>query len=372
MAEPKLIVLDSVGALLVAAERWNDLWRRSAVTAPVAQAELVAQWVESWAPNATFRAYAVEQDGQLVAAIPLVGGRIRGFLPAGKLPANICSWAGDLLIDPRADAARVLAPLVAGLRRSPWSIIWFDTVPLETNRWKNFLKAAAGAGLPSASHESFRIGEVQIDHDWETYQAQWSRSHRRQIRRGEIRADEAGGLELVALRDAPVDQIEMLLQRGFGVENRSWKGRAGTSLLGDPKALGYYVRQATLLAERGQLQLTFLENRGQPIAFEYGWQSRGTYFSPKVGYDEVFAALSPGQLLRARLLKEFFADSSQLRFDFAGPLTDATEKWTNSSYAIGRIAIAAKRPLGKMFLHAYKNWWPSLRRLKVGRRAAVV
>jgi hypothetical protein len=92
--------------------------------------------------------------------------------------------------------------------------------------------------------------------------------------------------------------------------------------------------------------------------------SKGWYFSPKVGYDEEYSHLTPGQLLRLKLTERFFADRERRGWDFLGPLVEATKKWTTSSYAVARLVVSTGRLGGDAFLHAYRHWWPALRRLR--------
>ncbi len=346
----QLIQLDSLAALRDAAPAWDDLWQRSDVAVPVARAELIAQWIEACVPRAAIRALAVQQNGQFVAALPLVGGRVKRLLRVGRLPANSWAWSGDLLVDPLADVEPVMETLAAAVARLPWPLVWFDAVPLETPRWRQFVAALDAIGLASSQRQRFCIGEIEIDHDWTAYQSRWTANHRHQLRRINNRAAKEGGVTMTVNRKVPSEQIDELLRRGFEIEDRSWKGSAGSSVLKSPAQFEFYCRQARQLAEWGQLQLTFLEHAGQPIAFEYGWNAKGTYFSPKVGYDDAFARLSPGQLLRHRLLERFFADPDQHLFDFIGPLSEATAKWITRAYPISRLVVGTGGRIGRLLV----------------------
>jgi CelD/BcsL family acetyltransferase involved in cellulose biosynthesis len=364
MVGPLLIQLDSVAAIRAAGALWDDLWRRSDVSLPIARAELIAQWIEHCAPTAPVHALAVENNGQLVAALPLVGRRVKRVLPVGRLPANNWSWAGDLLIDPSPDGDEALRILIRRIAQLGWPLLWFDAVPYEMPHWRRFIAAANVAGLAMDIRESFRVGQVEIDHDWAACQRRWSKNHRRQLGRIENRAEQMGGVDLAVHRDIAPQRIEALLRRGFDVEDRSWKAAAGTSVLRSPGSFQFYLRQARQIAEWGELQLTFLEHQGQPIAFEYGWNAKGCYFSPKVGYDEAFARLSPGQLLRRRLLERFCMESDQQLVDFVGPLSDATSKWATATYPVGRLVLSTGSRTGQMLVRAYNAGLPSLRRIR--------
>ncbi len=365
MAAPRVVQLDSLADLRDAAPAWDDLWRRSEVAMPIARAEPIAQHVEHFGLRDKLCALAVEVDGQLVAALPLVAGRAMRLAPAAMLPANPQAWAGDLLLDPAADD-RILSALVSAIRRLPQAVLWLDGVTLNAPPWRKFLAALDAAELPHVSRESFRVGQVAISHDWDAMRGAWSANHRRHMQKMLKRAESDGGVELVVHRELSADECDTLLRQGFAIEDRSWKGAAGTSVLKSPGMLDYYVRQAREFAAAGQLQLSFLKFRGQAIAFEYGWNSKGIYFSPKVGYDEAFAHLTPGQLLRHRLLERFSTDRRQTTFDFCGPLCDATRKWITGSYPVGRLVVSTGRLAGQLFLRAYR-----LRRSK-GKIAAPV
>ena len=117
---------------------------------------------------------------------------------------------------------------------------------------------------------------------------------------------------------------------GLEIEDRGWKGRAASSVLKSPGMFDFYLEQARRAALGGQLRLVFLELDGVPIAFEYGWLSKGIYFSPKVAYDEAYAQLSPGELLRAELVERFHADRSCESIDYLGP-SSATADWSTSA-----------------------------------------
>ncbi len=352
---PQLDVLNSPQAIRAAAAAWDDLWRRSDCALPVARAELTAQWLETFAARARVACLVVREGEQLVAALPLVGGRWKKLLTVGQLPSNAWAWAGDLLVDRAADWEQVSRLLVAGIRQLPWPLLRLDGAALDSSHWQRLIECLHDAGLLVAVDESFAVGQVDIDHDWAAYQASWPGNHRRQMGKMVRRAEREGGVELKVVRQFADDDIEALLTKGFQTEDHSWKGAAGSSVWRNPTIFRFFCAQARQLAQQGDLQLTFLEHRGRTIAFEYGWNVRGVYGSAKVGYDEQFAELTPGQLLRYLLLERMFNDPEQHRFDFLGPLTPATARWSTSTYRIGRIVASTGGVVGKLCSRLYRG-----------------
>ncbi len=331
------------------------------------RAELIAGWVEHHAPRATFRAVTVEQNDRLVAALPLVSSRRAKFVTVGGLPTNRWAPGGDLLVDPMADVPAVLDLLVETCRSLPWPVLWFDAVVRDTPRWRQFTAALNRAGMPWSSHRraDFDIGVVNLQRPWEQIQADWSGNHRRHMRKAERRAEASGGIQLRVYNELTPDQVEPLLRTGFEIEDRSWKGsESASSVLRQPGLWEFYLDQARQLATYGHLALVFLEYEGKPVAFEYGWNSKGVYFSPKVGYDEAFSSISPGQLLRLKLLEQLVTQRDHVLWDFFGPLSDATSKWITGQYSISRLVVGTSPVAGRLFMSSYKTIRPLVRRLR--------
>ena len=360
MGQLRLLCLTSIDQLRTKATEWDMLWQASEVTLPTARAELLAQWVEHFAPRSTFRAVVVEDAGQFVAALPLVAGRFGKLIAIGTVPDNEWSPGGDLLLDPTVDRGAALDLLVDGLRALSWPLLKIDAANLQTNRWQAFCDALERAGLDYSSRPLMQVGVVDIGRDWQAYLGRRSRNHRRYLRQAAARASEQGGAELEVLAGLSPDSVAAQLVRGFEVEHRSWKGRVGTSVASCPAIFEFYRRQAEYLALQGQLELCFLQHQGQAIAFEYGWRSKGVYFTPKVGYDERYEQLSPGQLLRARQIERLHCDSAARQVDYLGPLSAATSKWTTDGYTISGLVVALRRPIGSLLLETYCRWKPWL------------
>ncbi|HEY2826622.1 MAG TPA: GNAT family N-acetyltransferase [Pirellulales bacterium] len=372
MSAPHVIRYESAAALRASAEQWDDLWQRNEGVLPTGSATLIADWLEQFAPQANFVALAVEQDGQLVAALPLVERRLARMISVGSLPSNQWCWAGDLLLDLTCDVASALATLTGEIRRLTWPVVWIDAIPLEEVRWQHFLTALDVAELNHAQQERFRIGRVgiveQFDRNWDAYEEAWTGNHRRHMRKALRRAEEAGGVELDLRRPHSAKELEIFLREGFEVEHRSWKGSQGSSVVASPQMWDFYLRQATQLAQWGNLELAFLRHQGKAIAFEYGWSVHGVYYTPKAGFDHEFAQFTPGQLLRYLVLKDAFARTDRWAVDFLGPLCEATARWTTQTYLVSRLVVETGKVRGKSLLWANHHLLSPVRAIRNWKR----
>ena len=360
----KTRLLRSSEELVDCREAWDDLWERSDVANPTSQAELVAARVRHLEGSAQFRALIVESADRIIAALPLISRRLKGLLRVGSLPCNCWIAGGSLLLDPTVDAIAALDSLATGIHELPWPILWLDQVSYEHPHWKSLRGAAERSGISGSVREHYRIGQVEIGHDWEAYKRQMKGDHRRKLNRYVRKLDEAGGAELRLIRPQAPEKVDSLVQRAFEIEDRSWKGTEGTSVLNNPSVLAHYRQESRELARRGQLELAFLEHHGRSIAFVYGYSAKGVFFVTKLGYDEEFMKFGPGQQLILRLLEQFHGEPERRLVDFAGPLVPFHQVWATSSYPVGPLVLATSQLLARGMFHVYTQWQPRIKRVR--------
>ncbi len=355
------IHLTSLESLRAAASDWDDLWWRSETSLPTVRAEMLAQWVEQFQPRADLHVLAVADEGRWVAALPLVSDRVGWLIPAGGLPNNPWAPGGELLLDPAADADAAMDLLLAAARKLPWQLLWLNEALPETPRWQALLRACDRAAVPAACHERFRVGRVTIDGDWEAYQKRLPKTHRQGMNRAAKRLACEGDVRYEMRSQLEVGEVEPWLHTAFELEDRGWKGEAGSSVLCTPSMFGFFVRQAEQLARWGQLETAALHLDGRMLAFVYGFRAKGVYFAHKISYDPQMAAFSPGQLLFRHVLEHLHRSGDAHALDFMGPLTQAISRWRPETYAIGRVALAPRGLAGRTALYAYKHWWRRFR-----------
>lgn len=331
------------------AERWDDLWRRSASTRPTAQAEQLIAWKESFAADREFCAVVVTDGERLQAALPLIRSRRWGVAVAST-PGNAWTPGGELLLDRNCDPQVACRELLAGLHQFVPGLVELDGLILESLACQSLLAVMRSEKISTLIRSRFNVPLIQIEGSWPAYLAGRSKNHRHQIRNIARRADQLGGVSLERYEAVSPHAVEPLLRECFELEAAGWKGRTNGAVLSDHAAWNYFVRQACGLAETWQLALAVLRHKGHAIAFEYGWQARGVRGVLKIGYDETYARLSPGQLLRARLLENLFAERSLQWVDFLGPANAATGVWATHQYEVGRSLAAIDSFRGRLLI----------------------
>lgn len=358
MAAQHVHVLNTITEVESITDRWNDLWRRSDVTPPTPRVELLRNWLDHFAPHRKFQAVVIEECDQLVAAMPLVAQRWGKMIPAGGLPKNEWSGAGDLLVDPQADVGGALRLIASTLHKLSWPIYRFSQVRCESPRWRQFIELLDETGLCAESRPNFEVKFVDVPNHWDSYRQSWSKDHRQRVSRMFRRLREQGAVRF--RHCIPKDRVEAepLLLRAFCVEDRGWKGRAGTSLLRTRGIADYVLRMSELLTPQRELEIALLELNGEVISCQILWNSKGILHGYKGSYDERFQRFGPGHLLIHEILRDACETQRVRGYDCLGPNNPALNLWRGSTYLTGQFTVARQQWLGRALLFAYQRCRP--------------
>ena len=113
----------------------------------------------------------------------------------------------------------------------------------------------------------------------------------------------------------------------------------------------FYEELAGWAAENGWLRLSFLRVGDQAVAFQYGFEARGTYYFLKGGYDPgavatLLASCSFGLL-------EWAFETGLSRFDFLGADDPFKLEWSRTAYDLKLVQAFSRSPLGAAEWAAY-------------------
>jgi CelD/BcsL family acetyltransferase involved in cellulose biosynthesis len=333
---------------------WNDLWERSAVAAPSARAEQIVNWIDAFAGDAPFYAVTVNDGDRFVAALPLVGRRMKHIVRVGMLPHNEWTSGGDLLVDPAADVDAALDCLCDGVADAPWPLLWLDEIALGTPHWQAFRAALERTGMSFEATRLASTAQVAIEGDWQRYESTRDGDHRRSRRRYAKKLQQAGRLQFDVHSPRDPNEASRLVRLAFEIEDRGWKGAAGSSVA-KAGLLEVFERQAGLLAESGNVEFAFLTLDSQPMAFAYCWRAKGVAFIAKLGYDDAFRQYGPGQQLVMHLLERLHGQGDCRLLDFWGRLAPWNQSWATHTYDVSRLVVAPPRLMSRGLLRAYAS-----------------
>jgi CelD/BcsL family acetyltransferase involved in cellulose biosynthesis len=336
MSMPQLVQL-SLDQITEHARAWDELWQRSPSRLPCQQAAGIRLWCDRFAPETELIALTVQQGSQWLAALPLLCRR-KGPFRWYQLPNDCTVASGDLLVDPTHRQAAIEC-LADGLASMPRSIVALEGIEIETPRWQQLIAALQSRGVTMHQSRGHDVGVVDVLHDWDAYEQSWSRNHRSALKRSLKKLNSEGNVVVRRVRTAPDDELETMLETCFAIENRSWKGTDGTSILQSPGLRDYYHREAKLMRQWGMLDLWLLEVNGETIAFEYCHFAKGVCLSHKISFDPQWDRFSPGRLLRYFQLQQYHDDPSCRELDTLGVLCEAKAKWITRRYRSARLYV---------------------------------
>jgi CelD/BcsL family acetyltransferase involved in cellulose biosynthesis len=164
-------------------------------------------------------------------------------------------------------------------------------------------------GLPQAAFGSHRRAMLAPGQGREDYVVHAVNAKmRKELARKQRRLSDLGEVA----HDAATDPLAVraALQDFLALEEKGWKGRAGTATAQDT-ALRHFMESVVVgLARRGQARADSLSVSGQPVAITVLLRSGACAWLWKIAYDEAFARLSPGMQLTRDITAALLRDET--------------------------------------------------------------
>lgn len=247
------------------------------------------------------------------------GGLQVAMVPGGDEPAAVCAFdlrdgrlrflGGTEVTDYMgpvglpADRGRAAKELMAALGgRTDWEEADLGGLPDDTPWLPALAAGARDTGLEAAVEESALAPYLPLPGSFEEYLAGLGGKRRHEIRRKARRLEEAlPGARLVDAAGAPdPEDLERFLDW-----HRSSPGEKGRFM--QPGMELFFRRLAGVILPAGVLRLVFLEQGGRKLAGAIGFRWRRRLLLYNSAYDQRFAAVSPGMVLVAKLIRDLIA-----------------------------------------------------------------
>lgn len=185
---------------------------------------------------------------------------------------------------------------------------------------------ALASALRHAFSDRYRLNvfrdEVQcaasLDGGLDGFLARRSAGHRRNIRRYDRRAREAG-VRFERISPAP-ENARDVYERMLAVERASWKG-IGNCGMDEPDMRAFYWAMLRRLSQVGAARVILAVRDGLDIGYIFGGVHRGIYRGQQFSFDEAYAGMSLGNLLQIEQIRWLCEERAE-RYDM-GPLQGA-------------------------------------------------
>ena len=362
MSAPDIAVKEVVGLseFMALEKEWNNLVETTCGE-PFYRHEFIRTWIDNFAPGAQLSILTGRDGtGRLVAAFPLM--KARGFacgIPARQTvsTANPHSCRFDMIAEDGTAAGKSFLAYLAADKS--WDVLKITDVPAGGNAW-HLYKAAEAAGFPVGTWESQRSPYLPLPSSYDKLLAPMSSGFRANLRRRRRRLEKLGTVTVERVTGGK--HLQERLEECFAIEQKGWKGLAGTAILQDTKTRGFYTQLAHIAASKNYLSLFLLKLNGQPIAFHYGFTYGGTYYMPKLGYDEAFGGGSPGLVLLEEIMKDCISRGLK-GCDFLGLDVPWKTDWSKQVCRHDWLFIYRNAVFGRALHEVKFKWIPAAKHL---------
>jgi CelD/BcsL family acetyltransferase involved in cellulose biosynthesis len=207
-----------------------------------------------------------------------------------------------------------------------------------------------------------------------------SKNFRGSLRKARNKLTRLTGLEYVCATRGP--ELDAALAEFLDVEASGWKGTAGTgsAIKLDERVSGFYRALAASFGQSGGCEINLLKAEGKCIAGQFCLVTGDTLYILKIGYDEAYAHVAPGNMLLEHTMRRC-AEAGVIKY--VNLVTDAAwhASWKPESLAVSDVSVfnptaaglaAFGLVRGKRLLGAAYRAWYGARRVAapVGTEAA--
>jgi CelD/BcsL family acetyltransferase involved in cellulose biosynthesis len=301
----KTDVHDSLEA--VGPDAWDALHAESRLRSPFLAWAWQREWVGVFGEGRRLELHrVVDGTGHLVALLPLVETAPDHWLLVGG--ADISDYLDLLAVRDREDEAWAALLGSRATDRAVWEL---HAVPASSPTVTALPALAAAAGLEVSAPVEERCPILALPESWDALLATLSGKHRHELTRKLRRFEREAPDGRVAWESTPAG-IDARLDDFLALHRRSRKGKAKFM---DARMEQFFRRAVPALAARGGARLAFLDLPDGPIAAFVALEWDDTVGLYNSGFDPDRAALSPGVVLLAHMIRDAI-ERGRRRFDF--------------------------------------------------------
>jgi hypothetical protein len=244
-------------------------------------------------------------DNQAEAIIPFrkTSRRILGIkMKVLELPHHPHLSLGDFIAAGNDKFYNYIPCLLKELKRLTdfrWDYLYFSNVLEDSSAFHAFAQQPLG----------FHVIKQQMGHcnylvvtPYEQLLQRLSPNFRNNLRKARNRSYRLGASYTSA---STLPELENLYSQFLDVETSGWKGEQGisTAIKLDERLILFYRELLYRYASRGECEIHVIKDKEKPISAAFTLIINDTFYILKIAYNEAYAKLSPGHMLREHILR---------------------------------------------------------------------
>jgi CelD/BcsL family acetyltransferase involved in cellulose biosynthesis len=291
----------------VGSEAWEAVHADSALRSPFLSWIWQREWLAVFGEGRRLELRTVTDDaGRLVAILPLVEIAPGRLMLAGG--ADVSDYL-DLLARRGHEAEAWSALLEArAAERATWEL---HSVPGASPTVSALPGLAAAVGLAATAEVEERCPVLALPDTWDAFLAALPKKHRHELTRKLRRFEREVPDGRIVWETTPAG-LERRLDDFFALHRASREGKAKFM---DARMERFFRAAIAALAAVGGARLALLERPGEPMAAFVTLEWDGTVGLYNSGFAPAHAALSPGLVLLAHVVRDAL-ERGRRRFDF--------------------------------------------------------
>lgn len=296
---------------------WNRLLERSLEPTPFLSYEWMTTWLRRFAGDSKMVVAAAFDEDELLALAPMivrrrgVGARFLEIIGTGKVAGRgmgLADRAGFLVDATRPELyARLLDTLCTDL--DDWDVMHLKATPADGALADMLRAAELGSGSRSRELPHDSSPYVPCSGTWADFLASKSKTFRKTMRKTRNRLERLPGYRLQC--HLGTDSVDVL-PRVFELNQRSWKGQAGSALFESAEMQEFFTDLAVALAPRDGLRVYTITTDTGLVAYEICLHCPAETGDFLVAYDASFdpemQRFSPGTALSGHILEDAYHD----------------------------------------------------------------
>jgi CelD/BcsL family acetyltransferase involved in cellulose biosynthesis len=291
----------------IGAPAWDGLVAASRLRSPFLSWAWQSEWARTFVGDRRLELRCVEDGGgNLLAILPLYE------TPSGSLEliggADVSDYLDLISVHGREEEAWMALLQSRTAERVEWEL---HAVPETSPTVAALPPLAAACGLAASTTVEERCPVLILPSSWETYLARLSGKHRHELQRKMRRLERDAPDAHVSYVSAPSEVASRL--GDFLALHRS--SRVGKARFMDERMEQFFRAALAAFAERDAARLWFLDTASGPIAAFVTIEWDGTVGLYNSGFAPDRAALSPGVVLLAQLIRDAIGRGRE-KFDF--------------------------------------------------------
>jgi CelD/BcsL family acetyltransferase involved in cellulose biosynthesis len=310
---------------------WDELARTTADPPFVRPGWVSPAWDCSRPPQRERNVVVARRGRGLVAVLPVLTAGRSLISPAHRHSP----WGAPVAADEEA-----LEAALQQAARLPVVCLDLGCLPADTAA-----VVASWAGRSGYLHmQSVTARRPHIDTTvtWRDMLARLPASRRKSLRHNLRQLRRHGDVTFLAPADLDGDH-RSLVDEGFAIEERSWKGTYCLSVNADPTTRAFYDAVSRWAAAEGMLRISLLRVDGRAVAYSYDLLCGGTMYGVRTAFDPAFRSSAPGLLLMHALVEWCCVTDDVQEYDFGGGPDPYKMIWATGTKPAHRVQIFTDR-----------------------------